>query len=309
MDSSVSHERERLAALKPALAIRARTIGAARRFFEARGYLELETPLRIPAPALELHIDAEPSGEAFLRTSPELHMKRLLAAGFDRIFQVGPCFRRGERGALHQPEFTMLEWYCANSDYMDILRETKALINFVALETLGSSRITFRDEGIALDCEWNIMSVFEAFRSLAGWDPVTGYDADRFDLDLVGKVEPSLPMDRPSVLKDYPAEAAALSRLKQDDPRVAERWELYIGRVEIANAFSELVDPVDQRRRFEECAEARRALGKPVYPLDEPFLAALEQGMPPSAGAALGIDRLVMILCGAASLDGVLPFR
>jgi lysyl-tRNA synthetase class 2 len=226
MDSSISHERERLAALRPALTVRAQAVCAARRFFEARGYLEVQTPVRIPAPALELHIDAEPAGDEFLRTSPELHMKRLIAAGYERIFQIGPCFRRGERGALHQPEFTMLEWYCAHSDYMDILRETRELIVFIAAETLGCSRINFGGAGIELDCDWNVVPVADAFSALAGWDPAASYDADRFDFDLVEKVEPALPMERPSVLRDYPAAAAALARLKPDDPRVAERWEL-----------------------------------------------------------------------------------
>jgi len=151
--------------------------------------------------------------------------------------------------------------------------------------------------------------VAEAFKTFAGWNPVEHFDADRFDLDMVNKVEPNLPTACPMVLMDYPAAAAALARRKPEDPRVAERWELYIGGIEIANAFSELTDPVEQRERFEACAAERRALGKPVYPLDEDFLAALESGLPPASGIALGVDRLVMLLAGAASLDDVLPFR
>ncbi len=309
MSSSDDSERERLAVLRPALGVRAAVIRAARRFFEGRGYLEVATPIRIPVPAIELHIDAEPSGEAFLRTSPELHMKRLLAAGYERIFQIGSCFRRNEKGALHEPEFTMLEWYCADADYMDMLDETKALVVAMANDAFGGSKIAFRNFDINLEDAWNITPVSDAFYALAGWNPVDAYDADRFDLDLVDKVEPGLPLDRPSVLKDYPAEAAALARLKPGDPRVAERWELYIGRVEIANAFSELVDPAEQRRRFEECSAIRKAMGKPVYGMDESFISALERGMPPAAGVALGIDRLVMVFCDAISLDSVLPFR
>jgi lysyl-tRNA synthetase class 2 len=153
--------------------------------------------------------------------------------------------------------------------------------------------------------EWVSVTVSEAFRRFAGWDPVAAYDADRFDLDLVEKVEPALPHDRPVFLWDYPAEAAALARLSAANPRTAERWELYVAGVELANAFSELTDAEEQRRRFAACAEERARLGKEVYPLDEEFLAALAAGLPPCAGVALGVDRLVMLLADAESLDDV----
>lgn len=297
-----------LAGFEPVFALRARARRAIRAFFEARGFLEVESPVRIPAPALELHIDAVPSGAAWLRTSPELHMKRLLAAGYERIFQMGPCFRDGERGDRHHPEFTLLEWYRARSDYRELLADTKALIAAVAEAAIGRSNIEYRGARIELMPAWEVLTVSEAFRAFAGWDPVARFDPERFDDDLVHKVEPNLPAACPVVLMDYPAAAAALARRKPDDPRLAERWELYIGGLELANAFSELTDPIEQRERFDACAAARRALGKPVYPLDEAFLAALA-GMPPAAGIALGVDRLVMLLAGAASLDEVLPFR
>lgn len=309
MDAPVVSETQRLSRLKPALKMRAGVISSARRFFEAGGFLEVATPVRISAPALELYIDAEPSGEAFLRTSPELHMKRLLAAGYDRIFQVGPCFRRNEQGSLHHPEFTMLEWYRADADYMDILADARDFVVATAKAALGRSWLVLGNTRVELECDWYVRTVSSVFSEMADWDPVADYDPDRFDADLVEKIERRMPLDRPSVLLDFPAGAAALARLKPDDPGVAERWELYIGGVEIANAFSELVDPAEQRERFEDCAEKRRGMGKPVYEIDEEFMAALEHGMPPSAGAALGIDRLAMILCGATSLDGVLPFR
>ncbi len=275
------------------LRLRSRTLLTLRHFFHSRGFIEVETPVRLPCPALETHIDAEPSGDWFLRTSPELHMKQLLAAGFERIFQIGPCFRRGERGERHHPEFTMLEWYRAGTDYLGILDDTKALLAAAGLPARP----------------WEILPVSEAFQRWAGWDPAERYDAARFELDLVDKVEPALPRDRAVVLIDYPAEAAALSRRKPGSPHLAERWELYLNGIEIANSYSELTDPVEQRRRFEQAAHERAALDKPVYAMDEAFLAALEAGMPPCGGIALGIDRLAMVLAGATSLDAVIPFR
>lgn len=265
-----------------------------RAFFYDRGFTEVETPIRLKIPCMELHIDAEPSGDHFLRTSPEIFHKRLLAAGHERIFEIGKCFRHGEYGARHHPEYTMLEWYCANADYMDVLADTKALIASVWQEC---------------SVDWKTVKVSEVFLQYAGWDPVGNFDEDRFDIDLVEKVEPALrKMGGPVVLIDYPVEAAALSRRKPGDPRVAERWELYIDGIELANAYSELTDPAEQRHRFEQCAEQRKALGKLVYPVDETFIQSLEK-MPPSGGVALGVDRLLMLMAGAASLDQVLPFR
>jgi len=265
-----------------------------RAFFHKRGFAEVETPIRLKIPCMELHIDAEPSGDRFLRTSPEIFHKQLLAAGHERIFEVGKCFRRGELGPLHNPEYTMLEWYRANADYMDVLADTKALVPSVWPEC---------------PCDWGMLTVAEAFLEFAGWNPVGSYAEDRFDKDLVEKVEPALKqIGGPVVLIDYPVDAAALSRRKPDNPLVAERWELYIDGIEIANAYSELTDSVEQRRRFEECAEQRKALGKETYPIDKTFIHALES-MPPSGGVALGIDRLLMLIAGADSLDTVLPFR
>ena len=265
-----------------------------RAFFYGRGFTEVETPIRLAIPCMELHIDAEPSGDHFLRTSPEIFHKQLLAAGHEKIFEVGKCFRRGELGPLHHPEYTMLEWYRANADYMDILDDAKALVSTVWKESSAN---------------WKQLTVSEVFLEYANWDPAGNYDEDRFDIDLVEKVEPALKkLGGPVVLMDYPVEAAALSRRKPNNPLVAERWELYIDGVEIANAYSELTDPIEQRFRFEECAEQRKALGKKIYPIDEAFIQSMEK-MPPSGGVALGVDRLLMLIAGADSLDAVLPFR
>ena len=292
----------------PNLETRSRALRAVRDFFYSEAFTEVETPVRVPAPALETHIDAPASGRAWLRTSPELHMKRLLAAGCERLFQIGPCFRTGECGSRHNPEFTLLEWYRAGADYTDILRDTEALFARVFQTVMGRTAITYRGAAIDFAKPWHCVTVRDAFRRWAGWDPAANWDEERFERDLVTLVEPALPQDRPCVLTDYPAPAAALARLKPHDPAVAERWEVYVGGLELANAFSELCDPAAQRARFLDTAEARRRLGKEVYPLDEPFLAALEQGLPPCGGIALGIDRLVMLACDAADIAEVRPF-
>lgn len=265
-----------------------------RTFFYDHGFTEVETPIRLRIPCMELHIDAEPSGDQYLRTSPEIFHKQLLAAGHERIFEVGKCFRKGELGPLHNPEYTMLEWYRAHADYMDVLQDTLSLISSVWADAPEN---------------WTILSVSDAFLEFAGWDPAGAYDEDRFDMDLVEKVEPALKrLGGAVVLKDYPVEAAALSRRKEDNPLVAERWELYIDGIELANAYSELTDPTEQRHRFEECAMQRRALGKESYGIDEAFMQSL-CNLPPSGGVALGVDRLLMLMTGQSSLDPLLPFR
>ena len=302
-------ERERLSGMAPVLRLRCAVNAAIRGFFQNCGYLEVETPVRVAVPAMERHIDVEPAGGAWLRTSPELHMKRLLAAGLPGIFQLGPCFRRGERGDRHNPEYSMLEWYRAGADYRDMLIEAEALLRHVALEVRDRSAGAQAVQEGVFTRPWLIESVRDVFQREAGWDPAAAYDAARFEHDLVNRIEPALPRDRCAVLLDYPAAAGALARLKPCDPAVAERWEVYAGGLELANAFSELTDAGEQRRRFERWGAERRAQGSPEYPLDESFLAALAAGLPPAGGVALGVDRLVMVLAGLATLDEVLPFR
>ena len=273
------------------LKARAQVLRTIRTFFDGRGFVEVETPVRIPAPAPEPHIDCPASGDWFLRASPELQMKKLLAADLPRIYQIGACFREGERGRRHAPEFTMLEWYRANADYTDIAADMEELARAV-LWARGNAPLAFAR-----------LTVREAYRQWAGWDPVEDWEQDRFDFDMATKIEPNLPKG-PLFLTDYPAPAASLARLKADDPRVAERWELYMDGMELANAFTELTDAAEQRRRFEAARAERRTLGEADYPLDEDFLSALAR-MPPAGGVALGVDRLVMLACGAASIDAV----
>ena len=274
-----------------------------RSFFYNRDFIEVETPVRLPAPALETNIDAISAGKGYwLRTSPELHMKRLLAAGIPRLFQMGSCFRLGERGRRHHEEFTLLEWYRAGGDYEIILQDTRELLIAVATAVNGKPGFNYGGRAIDLAAPWHRFTVREIFQRLAHWDPVKDWDPDRFDLDLVNVIEPNLPRDRPCVLMDYPAPAAALARLKPGHPEVAERWEVYLGGLELANAYSELRDVAVQKQRFAEAAEARRAMGHEVYPPDEAFLAALPD-MPPAGGIAVGIDRLVMLAAGLEDIS------
>jgi lysyl-tRNA synthetase class 2 len=282
--------------------LRSRVLRSMRDFFEEQGFAEVETPVRIPCPANEFHIDAPPSGDWYLRTSPELHMKRLLAAGLPRVYQVGACFREGESGHRHSAEFTMLEWYRAEVASDAIMGDAISLLRKVVRDVTGGSEIRFAGHVVELADDWHILSVRDVFQEFAGWDPVAHYDPERFDADMVAKVEPSLPADRPVILQDYPAGAAALARVRQaGDDFVAERWELYIAGVELANAFTELTDPGEQRERFRQCAADRAAAGRIAYPVDQAFLAALAW-IPDCAGIALGVDRLVMLLAGAEDI-------
>jgi elongation factor P--(R)-beta-lysine ligase len=274
-----------------------------RSFFSKKGYLEVETPFRIPAPAPEAQIDAIASAGWFLQTSPELCMKRMLAAGYEKIFQICRCWRDGERGVRHLSEFTMLEWYRAGADYLDLMDETEELIRAAA----AADAIEYRGNSIELAGRWERISVAEAFSRYADCSVRDALEAGAYDEVMVEKIEPRLGFGRPTFIYDYPACCGALARLKGEDPTVAERFELYIGGLEIANAFSELVEAEEQTRRFEAESAQRAAHGKAVYPVAGKFLAALPD-MPPSAGIALGLDRLVMVLLDKGSIDEVVAF-
>ena len=283
-------------------------IQAIRSFFVDRDYLEVETPIRITAPAPEAHIDAIESGDRFLQTSPELCMKRLLAAGIPRLFQICKCFRLGERGRLHLPEMTLLEWYRADGNYLDLMDDCEDLIHTVA-GAGGSNEGTlfYQGRNIELAPPWPRISVNEAFEKWGSISLQNALEHDRFDEIMVEEIEPNLSQTRPVFLYDYPAAQAALARLKPQDSRYAERFELYIGGLEICNAFSELTDPVEQRKRFEFERQHRRQAGKPEYPMPEKFLETLGS-MPPAAGNALGIDRLAMLFSDSKQIDDVVAF-
>lgn len=300
-------ERERLSHRGPALRLRALMVQAIRDFFVHKGYLEVETPVLIPAPAPELHIDAVPAKGGFLQTSPELCMKRLLAAGYGRIFQVCKCFRRDERGDLHLPEFTLLEWYRARAGYKDIMSECEAMIQFAARDLGLSQKIHYRGKAIDLSGPWERITVHEAFDRHASLPFHEAMEKGRFETCMVEEIEPHLGSPKPTFLYDYPASMAALARLKPRNAQFAERFELYMGGIELANAFSELTDPGEQRARFHREKEKREEQGKETYPSPERFLDALAL-MPDAGGIALGIDRLAMIFSDSRTIDEVVTF-
>ncbi len=289
------------------LELRARILRWVRRYFTDRGYLEVETPCRMPAPAPEAHIDAQDAGEWFLQTSPELCMKRLLAAGCPRLYQICRCFRRQERGRRHLPEFTLLEWYHAGYTYLDLMKQCEDLIRYVARQLAYGGSLAFQGEKVALEAPWPRMTVRRAFDEFGSLSMEAALAHSRFDEIMGCDIEPNLGRGRPLFLYDYPAPMAALAALKPDDPTMAQRFELYMEGIELCNGFTELIDPEEQRTRFESELSHRRRAGKAVYPLPEKFLTALGK-MPPAAGNALGLDRLVMLFADAAHIDAVVAF-
>jgi elongation factor P--(R)-beta-lysine ligase len=332
---------ERFAARRPRLAARARMLASVRCFFAERDFLEVETPALQRSPGLEPHLVAfatellAPGAEPVrrhLHTSPEFAMKKLLVAGLPRIFQLAHVFRNGERGSTHHPEFAMLEWYRAGADYTDLMADCEALLR-AALAAAGARE--FRRRGRRADPAgpFERLSVAAAFERHCGID-LLATAPDPLDPDVsrlaaaarrsgvephpgdtwedlffrlfLERIEPHLGDGVPTILFDYPVSMAALSRPKPGDPRLAERFELYVCGLELANAFGELTDAAAQRARFAADREKRRALYGEAYPVDEDFLAALEHGMPESAGIALGFDRLVMLATGADDIEEVL---
>ena len=299
-------EKQRLLKLEPNLKTRALIYKLIRQFFIVRGFLEVETPIRIPVIAPEPYTVPLESEGWFLSSSPELHMKRMLAAGYKKLFQFSRCFRKGEQGRLHNPEFTMLEWYYANSGYMVIIQQIEDLIAYLA-KALGFRKIRHGKLEFDISTPWSRLTVKDAYIKFAGWDPTTQPDPLRFDIDMAEKVIPSLSKDYPTVLLDYPSYAAALARIKPDNPSVAERAEVFFGEMELANVYSELVDADEQKKRFQEAIEQiEREQGKRMQ-MPEKFIEAVPY-MPECGGVAMGIDRLVMLLCNAASIDEVMPF-
>lgn len=292
-----------------ALILRAQVLQTIRQFFTERGFLEVETPLLIPANAPEEHIDPV-SGQTWqLQTSPEICMKRLLCRGHRRIFQVSHCWRAAERGSRHLSEFTMLEWYRADADYCALMDDCVGLLQMVAGSCTTDGRFSRFGRKIDPHALWQHISVKEAFLQFAQADALACVENDLFDELLVSRIEPALEdFSVPVIMADYPTQLATLARIKADDPRYAERFELYLAGLELANGFSELNDPQEQRMRFEETNQRRLASGREALPLPERFLNELSV-MPPSAGIALGVDRLVMLTAGVDAIDEVVAFR
>jgi lysyl-tRNA synthetase class 2 len=325
---------------RPRLLLRNRVVAGFRRWFEARDFVEVETAALQVSPGNEAHLHAfatqmlVPGAEPvplYLHTSPEFAMKKLLAAGEQRLVAFARVYRNRERGALHHPEFTMLEWYRADEDYAALMADCAALLRLAA-EIADTTAFRFRNCVCDPFAAPERLSVADAFQRYAEIDllasvrpdgstdhPVLAAAcrgagiriaeddtwSDLFSRVLVERVEPKLGLGRATILDRYPAAEAALARRSADDPRVSERFELYACGVELANGFGELTDPVEQRRRFEaEMVEKSRVYGE-SYPLDEDFLAALAL-MPPASGIALGLDRLIMLACGASRIEHVI---
>jgi lysyl-tRNA synthetase class 2 len=325
---------------RPALVARGRIKAALRHWFEARDFVEVEAAILQVSPGNETHLhgfattlidNAAQPHPYYLHTSPEFAAKKLLAAGETQIFDFARVFRNRERSALHHPEFTMLEWYRAGEGYETLMRDAAALLAQAA-EAAGASALTWR--GVEADpfAEPERLTLQEAFGRYAGINLLRTVTADN-DVDRGGlvadaieagirvaeddtwsdifsrvlseKVEPHLGRGRATILCEYPISEAALARPKPGDPRVAERFELYACGVELANAFGELTDPAEQRRRFEADMDEKARIYGERYPIDEDFLAALA-AMPQASGIALGFDRLVMLCTGARRIEDVL---
>jgi lysyl-tRNA synthetase class 2 len=333
---------DRFAARRGRLEKRGQILGAVRSFFAALGYVEVDTPALQVSPGLEPHLQAfktqlhDPcerrAAERHLHTSPEFAMKKLLVAGMPRIWQLAHVFRDGERSATHHPEFAMLEWYRAGASYRDLMDECAALIRACQAAT-GAEALVWRGHSADARRPWQRLSVAEAFREHCGIDllatapdplapdverlaaatrhlgigphPGDDWEALYFRIFLE-RIEPVLGVGTPTILYDYPLSMAALSRCSPSDPRVAERFEVYICGLELANAFGELTDAAEQRRRFAADQAKKQALYGETYPIDEDFLAALDHGLPACAGIALGFDRLVMLATGAEDIEEVM---
>ena len=332
---------DRFARKRDFLAARGRIVAATRAFFTARDFVEAETPALQVCPGMEPHLMAfetrlDEPGEGrqtrYLHTSPEFAMKKLLVAGVPRLFQLARVFRNGERSATHHPEFTMLEWYRAQAGYRDLMADCEGLLRDV-LVAAGGAALRWQGKTADPRAPWQCLTVAETFERWCGIDllatapdpaspslqrladaarplgiaPHAGDDwEDLYFRIFLERIEPELGVGAPTILMDYPISMAALARPKPEDPRLAERFEIYVCGLELANAFGELTDAAVQRRRFQEDQARKQARYGFSYPIDEDFLAALALGMPPSAGIALGFDRLVMLATGAERIEDVL---
>ncbi len=319
-----STERERLAPRLKNLQSRARLLGAIRQFFVARDFVEIEAPILVPSPGLELHLDAFAVENHYLITSPEYQMKRLLAGGMERIYSLGKVFRRGENGRHHNPEFTMLEWYRSGVQWQAIADDVEKLVSDCARALCGTTVV----RGVDFTPPWQRLTVRDACLQFArvaieggespadlrkkiragGWRaPDDGDFSDLFFTLFLDAVEPRLPSERPIILYDWPRPLCALARVSPSNPNVVERFEAYAGGIELCNAFGELIDPIEQRARLQADVAARHQRGLPIYPVDERFLAAVGE-MAPASGVALGVDRLAMLLLGTTEIRDVLAF-
>lgn len=312
--SVAAHDFERLVGFGVGNALRARALASRtiRDYFDDRGFLEVDTPSLVPAPGTEVQIEPIQAATGYLVPSPELQMKRLLAGGMPRIYQLGHAFRGAESGSLHETEFTMLEWYRAHEGYVAVMADTEQIVARTVKALRGSLRLDLGERTIDCKPPFDRITVCEAFARYANITDASALaaaDEDRyFDL-LVGTVEPALAQNRkPIFLVDYPLSQAALARPCPDSSGYAERFELYLAGVELCNGYGELTDPDEQRARFVADNAKRRQRGQRELPIDDKFLAALRSGLPPCAGNALGFDRLIMLALGQTRIDRVMAF-
>jgi lysyl-tRNA synthetase class 2 len=317
--------------------MRAEIMRAVRNWFEYEGFQEVETPILQVMPVADTHIhgfktealapDLKHQRDLYLHTSPEFAMKKLLVAGMPKIFQLCHVFRNGEDSRLHSAEFTMLEWYRKGAGYRDVMKDCVNLVRAVA-EAADIKKYIYRDKSADPFKEWEFITVAEAFQKYADinlenfLDDVVVFSKeitakgirvakdDRWDdlffRAMAEKIEPNLGVGVPTILYDYPVSMASLARRKPEDPRFAERFEMYVCGVELCNGFGELTDAAEQRKRFTEDMAQKKKLYGYTYPVDEDFLKALEHGLPQSSGNALGFDRLVMLATGSEEIDQVL---
>ena len=296
----------------PRLEQRAQACKVARRFFEERAFVEVETPTRLRAPGLDAHIEPIAAANGWLVTSPELHLKRLIVGGMPRVFEFARCHRADELGTYHEPEFTLLEWYRAFEPVQAVMRDTEELVRDVIVALSNQSQLKHREFTVRVDQPFARLTVADAFRLHANNSDglaIAERDPDTWFHLWVDAVEPALARyGVPVFVTDYPASQAALARRKPSDPRLAERFELYCAGVELCNGYGELTDPDEQLARFESELAERKRHGLPVIPLDTRFIDALREGMPPCSGNALGFDRLVMLATGVESIAEVKAF-
>lgn len=290
-----------------ALKKRALIINAVRTFFQENNFLEVETPLRLPAIIPEAHIDSFETEGWFLQASPELCMKRLVNQGHDKIFQICKVFRKKERGEKHLPELTMLEWYAKDETYIDLMTTCQNLIRHIADKMENSLTLNYQGKSIDLNKNFIKLSVKDSFSQFSDTTMEEACTDEKFEEIMSFEIEPNLGINQPVFLYDYPASLGSLAKLKTNNPDFAERFELYIAGIELANGFSELIDQKEQRQRFESERILRKGMGKKDLPMPEKFLTDLSS-MPETAGIAFGIDRLVMLFCNLTSIDQAVAF-
>lgn len=331
-------------ALKEKFLLRQKLVRGLREFFWKQGFVETETPELVRLPGMEPYLDvfettfqpvahegiASQNEQMFLITSPEYAMKKLLVSGYENIFQVTKSFRNKEHlSSLHNPEFTIVEWYRAFSDYRKIMEDTENLVYELAVLAHGEGVLRYKDFVVDVKPPWVRMTVVEAFEKYAGIDQKTfedekafkkvaaekGYAVtsetsfdDAFFLIFMNEIEPKLGVEKPVLLHDYPVSMAALSKKCDRDPKYAERVETYIAGLELSNGFTELNDPAEQQSRLEYEHQERLKMGKQDYPVDQSFIRALQLGMPPSGGIALGVDRLMMLLTNTPDINQMILF-